>query len=266
MTPARTAVYFLALPAMMLFAFSSNGQSRPSPSIRQDELSSHGGKNPHHREIVSLDSIFTGKPARTTKWILSLNPLGFLEPPAVAIGLGIGYSPFKEVELWSETSFLTNAFYHTQGPLTGIRQICQLKFFPYETGFFVAGELRYKSYQFRNREEFYDSLTNDTLHQFSSFGRHYFFGAAVQLGWRWNASRNGRLQMEATFGMGFRQGYVKREGVPPGYLYMNNKIDFNFSGPNGEVPPMYFPGSLRLIWRLGRPTGLRSLFGKRLRP
>ncbi|MBN8854474.1 MAG: hypothetical protein BGO55_21320 [Sphingobacteriales bacterium 50-39] len=246
------------------------------------------GQKPHRSGMISLDRIFsrkardssmarrpsTGRPSvpvrpstplRTTRWVLSFNPLGLLEPET-AIGLGIGYRPFKEVELWSETSFLTKVFYHKQGPLTGIRQICQLKFFPYGTGFFVAGELRYKSYQYRSREEFYDSLTHDTLHSFSNFARHYFFGAAVQLGWRGNATRNGRFQLEVTFGMGFRQGYVKREGVPPGYSYMNNKIDFNFSGPNGEVPPVYFPGSLRLIWLLGRQTSLSHLFGKRLRP
>lgn len=251
MTPARAIAYNLLLPAMLLI-------SRPV-------YSQVNRQRPRRNDMISMDSLFKASKVPVRRWILTYNPMGLLEPPA-AIGLGIGYRPFKEVELWSETSFLTNGFYHTQGPLTGIRQICQLRFFPYGTSFFVAGELRYKSYQFRSREEFYDSLTHDTLHQFSNFARHYFFGMAVQLGWRVNATRNGRFQLEATFGLGFRKGYVKREGVPAGYLYMNNKIDFNFSGPNGEVPPIYFPGSLRLVWLLGRQTGLRNLFEKRLRP
>jgi hypothetical protein len=205
-------------------------------------------------------------PLRISRWILSFNPYGLIEPPA-AIGLGIGYRPFKEVELWSETSFLTNMFYHTQGPLTGIRQICQLKFFPYEgSDFFVAGELRYKSYQYRNKDSFIDSVTHDTLLQFSNFQRHYFFGMAAQLGWRGNLTKNGRFQLEATVGLGFRKGYVKREGIPAGYSYVNTKVDFNFSGPNGEVPPVYFPGSMRLIWLLGRQNDISNLFRKRFRP
>jgi hypothetical protein len=247
-TFTKTAVYFPALLIMILFSLSSYGQHKPFHFVHRDTLSYHK------------------PPVPVTRWVLSFNSLGLMEPPA-AIGLGIGYRPFKEIELWSETSFLTNGFYRTDGPLTGIRQICQLKFFPYEgSGVFVAGELRYKSFQYRNRNTFIDSTIHDTLSHFSNFQRHYFYGMALQLGWRGSLNKNSRWQLELTFGLGFRKGYVKREGVPAGYTYLNDKIDFNFTGSNGEAPPVYLPGSIRVVLLLGRQKYLSNLFRKQVLP
>jgi hypothetical protein len=245
---AKTALYFFVLPIMILFSRSGYGQHKPFHFVHKDTLSYHK------------------PPVPTARWILSFNSFGIMEPPA-AIGLGIGFRPFREIELWSETSFLFNGFYRTDGPLTGIRQICQLKFFPYEgSGLFVAGELRYKSFQYRNRNTFIDSVARDTLNNLSNFQRHYFYGMAMQIGWRGSLTEDSRWQLEVSCGFGIRKGYVRREGVPAGYSYLNNKIDFNFSGPNGEVPPLYLPGSLRVIRLLGRRKELRPLFKKQVLP
>lgn len=211
----------------------------------------HAGKN-----IFDLD--LPSRPQPQSRWIVSFNPLGLIEPPA-AIGLGMGYRLSRKVELWSETSFLTNGSLGTEGPLTGIRQILQGKYFPDRNGnFFVAAEARYKSYQYRDKLNFYNPDTHDTLFNFSNFSRHYFWGIGAQVGWRTRLSGNGRLQLELTTGLGFRIGRVVRQDVPHGYSYKEfyPPKDFRIFNLADGFPSYYLPGSLRVI----------CLFGKRLRP
>jgi len=193
-----------------------------------------------------------------SRWILSFNPFGLIEPPA-AIGLGVGYRLSQRVELWSETSYLTNGSYQTEGPLAGFRQLLQAKYFINKDGsFFVAAEVRYKNYQYRDKEDFYNPATHDSLRNFSNFSRHYFFGAGLQVGGREPLTRDGRLQVELTAGLGIRKDYVERQEVPQGYVYKNFNAskDINVVENARDLGPMYFPGSIRLIY----------LFGKRLRP
>lgn len=199
-----------------------------------------------------------GKNKPQGRWILSFNPLGLIEPPA-AIGFGAGYRLNQRVELWSETSFITNGFFQTEGPLTGIRQLLQTKYFiDRDGGFFVAAEVRYKSYQYRDKLNFYNPDLHDSLINFSNFSRHYFFGIGVQVGWRTCLSNDGRLQLELTTGLGFRIGRVVRQDVPHGYSYKDfyPPKDYRIINLADGFPSYYLPGSLRVI----------CLFGKRLRP
>ncbi|MBN9383701.1 MAG: hypothetical protein J0H74_23290 [Chitinophagaceae bacterium] len=192
-----------------------------------------------------------------SRWTLSFNPFGLVEPPA-AIGLGVGYRFSRRVELWSETSFLTNGLFQTEGPLAGIRQILQTKYFIYKDGsFFVAAEVRYKNFQYRDKEDFYNPATHDSLRSFSNFSRHYFFGAGLQVGGREPLTRDGKLQVELVAGLGVRKVYIEREDVPQGYEYRNFHASKDVNAiENARNPgPMYFPGSIRLIY----------LFGKRFR-
>lgn len=193
-----------------------------------------------------------------TRWVLSFNPFGLMEPPA-AIGLGVGYRFSRRIELWSETSFLTNGYFQTEGPLTGIRQMLQTKYFINKDGsLFVAAEIRYKSFQYRDKGGFYNPATQDSLKDFSNFSRHYFFGAGLQVGGREPLTRDGRLMVELTAGLGVRKVFVDRTGVPQGYEYRNFNQSHDLSAIDmaHDISPVYFPGSIRLIY----------LFGKRLRP
>lgn len=107
MTPARPAVYCLALTAILLFSLPASAQS--------------------------------------TRWLLSFNPLGLLEPKG-ALGVGAGVKFNKYMELWSETSLLRTVIYAGDSSLTGVRQIVQIKYFPHGyPDFFVAAEVRYKT-------------------------------------------------------------------------------------------------------------------------
>jgi len=192
------------------------------------------------------------------RWTLSFNPLGLIEPP-MAVGLGVGYRLNPKVELWSETSFLTNNNFSTAGPLTGVRQILQAKYFIEKyRGFFVAAEVRYKSYQYRDNLDFVNPDTHDTLFNFSDFSRHYFWGLGVQVGWRKNLFAHGRFQLELTTGLGLRLGRVDRQDVPAGYEYKDlyPPKDLRLEDLNKGFLPFYLPGSIRVIY----------LFGKRLRP
>jgi len=124
MTFIKTAVGCLIIPAGILFCLSAQAQT------------------PSRKDIISLDRMFASKPQPVSRWILSLNPYGLLEPPA-AIGLGVGYRLTERVELWSETSFITNGFFQTEGPVTGVRQILQTKYFvDRNLNFFVFLQLK----------------------------------------------------------------------------------------------------------------------------
>ena len=67
----------------------------------------------------------------------------------------------KYVELWSETSLLRTVINAGDSSLTGVRQIVQIKYFPHGyPDFFVAAEVRYKTYQYRVGDEFFNPTTS----------------------------------------------------------------------------------------------------------
>ncbi|HEY8969027.1 MAG TPA: hypothetical protein VIM64_08035 [Puia sp.] len=208
-------------------------------------------------EPIHLDSIVNFKPIPISRWILSFNPYGLFEWPSAA-GFGIGYRCSGHAELWSESSFLWNGPYKTQGPVTGFKQVVQGKFFPYEKiPFFFALEARYKGYQYRDTSRFVNTATHDTLKKVSSFSHHYFWGAALQVGVRTALGSGQRFQLEFVCGLGIRKYVHTWYDVPKGYEYTPYRsIDLKINDIVDESPDVYLPGSLRLIW----------LFGKRLRP
>ncbi|HVU53611.1 MAG TPA: hypothetical protein VHD83_01085 [Puia sp.] len=216
------------------------------------------GQKPHRPDMISMDSIFRPWSASAYRWGLTYTPIGLLEWPSAA-GVGISYRWNNHVELWSESSFLFNGPYNTQGPVTGIKQILQGKFFPTKNGnFFFAMELRYKSYQYRDTEVFVNYSLQDTIFGLSNFSRHYFWGGALQMGLRFNLNKTGQFQLEVMGGLGIRRWKVVRHGVPPGYEFVNywRSVDINIHDIEYEADNFYLPGSIRVIY----------LFGKRLRP
>jgi len=188
------------------------------------------------------------------RWIVSFNPFGLLEPP-MAIGAGIGYRFNKQFELWSETSLLKNGIAVTPGPVNGIRQIAQLKYFLEKNGvYFLAVEGRYKYYSYRDTGVFINTATHDTMQRVSYSHEHSVFGAGLQLGGRWSLSHNGRLQMELTIGLGIKWKQIIRKGAPADYT------NIDYPGPDISVRAIsddknanfYFPGSLRIIYNFGK--------------
>lgn len=187
-----------------------------------------------------------------SRWILTFNPLGIAEPEE-AIGLGIGYRVNKKIEIGSETSLLRNIIYTYDNRLTGVRQVFQVKrFLP--RNFFLAAELRYKYYSFRDSTDFFDPVTQATLNHYGYLSRHLFFGAAAQYGRRYFISKDGKLQLELTIGFGLKDKLFDKVGVPGGYGYLRHSTDFNLERDvveyRGVLP--YFPCSVHFVYNLGK--------------
>ncbi len=195
----------------------------------------------------------SGRPLPVQRWTLSFNPLGLLELPA-AVGVGIGYRLSDKVEIGSETSLLRNGPLPVGSSLTGIRQIVQLKrFMDKNHHFFLAGEIRYKSFSFLDSNDLINPVTRDTLS-----GIHYrthisFVGAAFQFGTRLPLSTNGRFQLEITAGLGIKQKTIGRKGIPVEYQNLYHSIDLNvwdlMYTPGTTI---YFPGSIRFVYTFGK--------------
>lgn len=173
----------------------------------------------------------------------------------MAIGAGIGYRLNERTEIWSETSLLTNGLMMYVGPLTGIRQIFQLKRFIGSDGhFFVAGEIRYKYFSYRDTADFSNPSINETIHNIPYHAYHTVFGAALQAGYRINLSKNGKFQVELTGGIGIKNKIIDRPGVPTGYTeYVTPSVDLNiYDFIESRGISIYFPGSIRVIYPFGK--------------
>jgi len=189
---------------------------------------------------------------QTTRWVLSFNPFGLLEPKAV-VGIGVGYNFSRYCELWSETSAIRHVPWGPYGA-NGIRQILRFNYFirglPYN---FVALEVRYKGYQYTRQTELQDIATRQDVSAIQVTEHRGFLGEAFLFGFRKPIDTHIGLYMETTLGLGIRQMlYDKEKGVPHGFRptkedNVTNQI---------ETASFYCPFAIRLIW----------MFGKKLQP
>jgi len=185
------------------------------------------------------------------KWSLTLNPFGLLEP-SMAIGIGIGYHPKANLEIWSESSLLRNVLFPSAGSTSGMRQILQFKrFINKNQRLFAAAEIRYIFFTFHSTELFGNTSLPDTI--LSNTSHHYVFGAGLQLGYRLSLTKDNRLMLELTGGLGVKDKIIRWKGVPAGYKYMNSSTDVNvWSLIETSGPSVYVPGSLRLVYTFGK--------------
>ena len=242
MSPAKPLLltFLLALLAMCEPA----GAQKTSP-VQTGDFRVSGPSKRHWR--IPGDSL------ETRRWLFSFNPLGALEGP-MAVGLGVGYRINQRFELWTESSILTNGYYTGVGPIHGLRQTMQLKSFPFtQKAFFWALDLRYKSYSFNDTADFFNPHTKDTVSGRPYHEHHYFWGVGVQAGFSQSLTRNGRLQIEYTLGIGIKNKTIDWQGISNEYEKANYSIDLNaadFMNKRGVM--VYFPGSIRLVWTFGK--------------
>jgi hypothetical protein len=195
------------------------------------------------------------------RWSLSFNPLGLLEDPA-AIGIGVGYAISRRVEIWSETSSLFQwaPIYPTRN-LSGFRQIIRLSLVPPKvlnlgTHTFLAVELRYKTYSYRDSGVFLDPASGDTLTAVPFQSKHFIFGAALQAGYRFPLWGSARWQGEVTIGLGVKYKKITHQGPLPRYQYQRGE----WWSTDVSIPDMiqtagwepYLPGSFRIFYTFGR--------------
>ena len=218
--------------AFIIFSITTSGQQVPS----------------------SREKEFVSSPPPVTRWTVSLNPAGLLELPS-AIGAGIGWRLNEKVELWSETSLLRNWVVPVGYSLTGIRQILQVKrFIDKRDVFFLAAEIRYKSYTFGDSTNFYNLLTRDTLINDHYHERIFFWGVGLQLGVRLPISKNGRLQLDMSAGLGIKEKTINKSVMDKDYRdLLHQSIDINqWNIMQMPGSTLYVPASIRLVYSFGK--------------
>lgn len=174
-----------------------------------------------------------------SRWLLSFNPLGLLEPKG-ALGVGAGLKLNKYVELWSETSLLRTVIYAGDSSLTGVRQIVQIKCFPHGCpDFFVAAEVRYKTYQYRVGDEFFNPTTSLYLENYMYTVQRRFFGEALQLGFRRSLKEDLGLYIEFTAGLGIKQPVFRRNYTVYRVCSGIDTADLGVWRPTITVIPLY---------------------------
>ena len=235
MTSIRTTVCAVAI---LLLSIAANGQ--------QSRV----------KEIPGLNNTFAPKLLPAARWTLTFNPFGLLEYPG-AIGLGIGYRINKNVELWSETSYLFKGIVMKKDTISGVRQIFQLRYYLNDKpNYFIGVEARYKSVNHWEQTDFYNAATQDTLMSFYNRAHHYFFGMALLIGARTTVGASKRFQIEATIGLGWKSDCTTYKGIPPGYRehrFHALAIDDPFAQPiPGDYSGPYLPCTFRLVYLLGK--------------
>ena len=176
----------------------------------------------------------------------------------MAVGAGVGYRVNANIELWSETSWLWKHGGLAEprgGTIDGLRQILQVKRFLGKGGnFFIAGEVRYKYFTYRRYDAFVDTASQTMVNKVLATSIHNVFGGALQLGWRGPLTRNGKLLLEITAGLGIKKKWISWPGIPKGYEVADLSVDINVWDEmlRSESPSLYLPGSLRLIYTFGK--------------
>lgn len=188
-------------------------------------------------------------------WSLGVNPLSLAESQ-LSLGPCAGYRFNERLGLWSEASFIFANSYMPEEwkSMKGLRFILQGRY--YLAGrkkFFLAPEFRIKSFSFNNRLTFVNDHSFDTLSNFSFREKQVLAGGALVIGRQIRISRNGKLFLETTFGIGGKQRFITRKNVPEGYKAdLRRGVDGGLS-PNYEYElngTVYFPASCRIMWNL----------------
>lgn len=190
-------------------------------------------------------------PNYQTEKYFSFNPLALAEPQ-MAVGAGYGFRWTKRSELFTELSLLSdNPFYKNfDNNLFGFRAITQYRYHflrPWvqygwfgrgiqSDGSFLSFEARVKNYWFSGTESFINQQTNDTLSLHPYRANATVLGGAILLGDVYDLSRNGKLRLEMSAGIGVKQKMVRMKNLPAGFQLWDKGVrEWSF------VPRIYDP-------------------------
>ncbi len=191
----------------------------------------------------------------SARWVLSINPFGLMELQAAA-GIGIGYYISPHWQVWLESSGLFQLYNKPeQSCLGGIREILAMKFyFGYRESLFFAGEFRFKDVFFHDVDNFYNASDILVAKSFTYKIEDIVFGGAGWFGGRINISRNHRLRLEPSIGLGFKGRTVVWHDVPHGYGCQRAPPFHIDLFPNPVRTPerftIYIPATVRLVYAL----------------
>lgn len=190
-------------------------------------------------------------------WSVGVNPFSVGESlsslgPSVALRVSPG------IELWSEGSFIFHNLYDIAGwdHVKGYRFIFQPRLFMGTTRrFFLAPELRIKSFSYGISLPFINESAQDTLDGYYHRANQFQIGGALVMGIRTVLSEKHRLFMDMTAGIGGRQRFIRRKGIPAGYSFTPTTGGWGLA-PHYEWHMdgiLYLPIGLRLTWLLSEP-------------
>ncbi len=189
-------------------------------------------------------------------WYLNINPFTLVEPISSGIGLGMSYRFKDRYEVSNEINYLIETLTRKKdelpNQLKGVRIVSSFKYY-INNNKFLGIENRIKNYTFNDVDNFYNEVTKDSLFNYSHKAQHHIFGFALLYGQRFALSKNGKLQLECTSGIGGRKRNIKRIGVPIGYEYKKFIIPKepsfyeNFEESNFVI---YMPFSIKLYYKL----------------
>lgn len=206
-------------------------------------------------------------PYKQTNKYLSFNPLALAEPQ-MAIGVGYGFRWTNRSELFTELSLLTdNLFYKKfDNNLEGFRLITQYRYYfrhplmPFSLlrrgiqsdESYITLEARLKNYQFSGTKNFINPQRNDTLGAYSYRASATVYGGAILLGDVYDLSRNSRLKLEVSAGIGVKQKVVKMTNLPAGYRLLEGEIKEWGFVPRIYEPHgfLYLPFAIRLRFKI----------------
>jgi hypothetical protein len=186
---------------------------------------------------------------------LSLNPFAFAEPRASAIGLGVAYRFDDRLEICNELSVLRESIHNEPAfeNVNGFRNIFATKYSIFNNEF-IGAEFRIRNYSFSPKADFYNASSGDTLKDFRYKAKYSIFGVAFIFGRKFKLSRNNKLQLEISLGVGGREKATRRWAVPNGYVSSQNSYPKIFPGTTNNFErgfhSMYFPAALKLFYKL----------------
>ena len=198
---------------------------------------------------------------------LTFNPFAIFEPQAT-IGVGFANHFSETGEYYAELSYLTKTpFYEYKSKnLSGYKLVAQYRYhFMHQQKSrmnktiinkerqskyrpFIGFEIRLKSFKFSGINRFYNKTVLDTITGYDYTAKATVFGGAVVFGSTYKISKNGKLNLEATIGLGGRMKFIKYLNLPNGYAVLRQEKGFGLAPPQIDeaVGLPYLPIAIKI--------------------
>ncbi len=184
---------------------------------------------------------------------VGVNPLSIAESEFSA-GPCAGFRFNDRFGVWTEVSYIFGNSYMPKNwkHLRGMRFIFQPRFYTSKQTF-IATEFRYKNYSFNNTGLLINRSTADSITDLPYKENQMLIGGAFLVGHQIYFSKQKRMFLEITFGIGAKDRRIKRTGIPQGYkIDQPVRVDGGFSINYEEELKgrVYVPFGLRFMWSI----------------
>jgi Protein of unknown function (DUF3575) len=185
---------------------------------------------------------------------ITFNPLGIVELQST-VGAGMQLPVNNHIALFTEiAAVFKHPFYQNPDNIKfGLRNIIQLRYYSKTRKLstsFVALEARIKHYSFYNVRSFVNEFARDTLNNLSHTAVATSVGGGIVFGTMFPLSKNKKLQMELTAGIGVKQKFVKYKNVNRLYkpLFFQGGSGFSIPAIDETAAMPYLPCAIRICY------------------